>query len=104
MRISADTNCCRAPGRGQRELMQGLLVRARCSLVPIEELRDAMERITDERSRTNRSLEMIRPEQVGKSSSQFLPTESKKANPKIDLSAYSEWRARSDSNARPSGS
>ena len=31
-------------------------------------------------------------------------TKSKKANPKIDQSACSEWRARSDSNARPSGS
>ena len=30
--------------------------------------------------------------------------EMQKANPKIDLGACSEWRARSDSNARPSGS
>lgn len=56
---------------------------AHYSVAQIEELLDALERITDERSRTNRSLEMIRREQVGKSSPQFLPTESKKANQRL---------------------
>ena len=54
------------------------------------------ERITDERSRTNRNLGTIRPGAVGKSSPQFFPKESKKANPEIDLSACSEWRAQTD--------
>jgi len=53
----------------------------------IEGLVEAQERITDERSRTNRSLEMIRRENLGKRSPQFLPTESKKANQKIGLFA-----------------
>lgn len=60
---------------------------AHYSVAQIEELVEALERITDERSRTNRSLEMIRREQVGKRSPQFVPTESKKANPKISLTA-----------------
>lgn len=56
---------------------------AHYSVAQIEELLDALERITDERSRTNRSLEMIRREQVGKSSPQKVPTESKKANQRL---------------------
>lgn len=56
---------------------------AHYSVAQTEELVEALERITDERSRTNRSLEMIRREQVGKLSPQFLPTESKKANQKL---------------------
>ena len=60
---------------------------AHYSVAQIEELVGALERITDERSRTNRSLEMIRRENRGKQSPQFLPTESKKANPKIGLTA-----------------
>lgn len=60
---------------------------AHYSVAQIEELVEALERITDERSRTNRSLEMIRREQVGKRSPQFVPTESKKANQKIGLFA-----------------
>jgi len=60
---------------------------AHYSVAQIEELLEALERITDERSRTNRSLEMIRREQMGKRSPPKVPTESKKANPKIGLSA-----------------
>jgi integrase len=56
---------------------------AHYSVAQIEELVEALERITDERSRTNRSLEMIRREQVGKLSPQKLPTESKKANQRL---------------------
>jgi integrase len=56
---------------------------AHYSVAQIEELLDALERITDERSRTNRSLEMIRREQLGKSSPQKVPTESKKANQRL---------------------
>lgn len=60
---------------------------AHYSVAQIEELADALERITDERSRTNRSLEMIRREHAGKRSPQKVPTENKKANQKIGLSA-----------------
>lgn len=60
---------------------------AHYSVAQIEELVDALERITDERSRTNRSLEMIRREQKGNPSPPKVPTQSKKANPKISLSA-----------------
>jgi len=56
---------------------------AHYSVAQIEELLDALERITDERSLTNRSLEMIRREQIGKSSPQKVPTESKKANQRL---------------------
>ena len=56
---------------------------AHYSVAQIEELLDALERITDERSRTNRSLEMIRREQLGKSSPQKVPTKSKKANQRL---------------------
>ena len=56
---------------------------AHYSVAQIEELLDALERITDERSRTNRSLEMIRREQLGKLSPQKVPTESKKANQRL---------------------
>jgi hypothetical protein len=44
---------------------------------------EALERIANERSRTNRSLEMICRKQIGKHISQFLPTESKKANQRL---------------------
>ena len=53
------------------------------SVAQIEELVEVLERITDERSRTNRSLEMIRREQVGKLSPHFVLTESKKANQRL---------------------
>jgi hypothetical protein len=56
---------------------------AHYSVAQIEELVEALERITDERSRTNRSLEMIRRENTGKMSPQKLPTESKKANQRL---------------------
>lgn len=56
---------------------------AHYSVAQIEELLEALERITDERSRTNRSLEMIRREQFGKLSPQKVPTESKKANQRL---------------------
>jgi integrase len=56
---------------------------AHYSVAQIEGLVEALERITDERSRTNRSLEMIRRENTGKMSPQKLPTESKKANQRL---------------------
>ena len=56
---------------------------AHYSVAQIEELVEALERITDERSRTNRSLEMIRREQLGKLSPQKVPMESKKANQRL---------------------
>ena len=60
---------------------------AHYSVAQIEELLDALERITDERSRTNRSLEMIRREQVGKSSPQIRPHGKQKGQSEIGLSA-----------------
>ena len=60
---------------------------AHYSVAQIEELVEALNRITGERSRINRSLDMIRRERAGKKSPQKVPTESKKANPKISLSA-----------------
>ncbi|WP_371325460.1 tyrosine-type recombinase/integrase [Dechloromonas sp. ZY10] len=60
---------------------------AHYSVAQIEELVEALERITDERSRTNRSLEMIRREMMGKRTPPFVPAESKKANQKIGLTA-----------------
>lgn len=56
---------------------------AHYSVAQIEELLEALELITDERSRTNRSLDMIRREQSGKRSPHFLPTENKKANQRL---------------------
>jgi hypothetical protein len=53
---------------------------AHYSVDQIKELVEALKQITDERGRTNRSLEMIRREQIGKLSPYFLPTESKNAN------------------------
>ena len=51
---------------------------AHYSVAQIEELVEALERITDERSRTNRSLEMIRREQVGKLSPHSPPRKAKR--------------------------
>lgn len=56
---------------------------AHYSVAQIEELVDALELITDERSRTNRSLDMIRREQLGKLTPQKVPTENKKANQRL---------------------
>jgi hypothetical protein len=56
---------------------------AHYSVAQIEELVDALELITDERSQTNRSLDMIRREQLGKLTPQKIPTESKKANQRL---------------------
>lgn len=51
---------------------------AHYSVAQIEELVEALERITDERSRTNRSLEMIRREQAGRKVPKNSPQETKK--------------------------
>jgi hypothetical protein len=56
---------------------------AHYSVAQIEELVETLELITDERSRTNRSLDMIRREQLGKLTPQKVPTESKKANQRL---------------------
>ena len=56
---------------------------AHYSVTQIEELLEALELITDERSRTNRNLDMIRREQSGRRSPHFLPTENKKANQRL---------------------
>ncbi len=70
----------------------------------IEAREEALNRITDERSRISRSLDMIRRERLEGRSPQKVPVENKKANPKIGLAVCSIWCARSDSNARPLGS
>ena len=56
---------------------------AHYSVAQIEELVEALNRITDERSRINRSLDMIRRERLGRRSPQNVPTEIKKANQKL---------------------
>jgi hypothetical protein len=56
---------------------------AHYSVAQIEELVEALELITDERSRTNRSLDMIWREQLGRLTPQKVPTESKKANQRL---------------------
>jgi len=50
---------------------------AHYSVVQIEELVGALDRITDECSRINRSLDMIRRERFGEKSPQKAPTERK---------------------------
>lgn len=50
---------------------------AHYSVVQIDELLEALNRITDERNRVNRSLAMIRREQVGKESPPKVPSERK---------------------------
>ncbi len=60
---------------------------AHYSVAQIEELVDALERITDERSRTNRSLEMIRREQIGERIPHFLPHGKQKGQSEIGLNA-----------------
>ena len=50
---------------------------AHYSVAQIDELLEALNRITDERSRVNRSLAMIRREQLGKGSPQKVPVEKK---------------------------
>ena len=50
---------------------------AHYSVAQIEELVEALNRITDERSRINRSLEMIRRERYGEKSPQKVPTQRK---------------------------
>ena len=50
---------------------------AHYSVAQIEELVEALNRITDERSRINRSLEMIRRERLGMRSPQNVPTKRK---------------------------
>jgi len=47
------------------------------SVAQIEELVEALNRITDERSRGNRSLDMIRREQIGTQSPHKVPTKRK---------------------------
>ena len=47
---------------------------AHYSVAQIEALVEALNRITDERSRINRSLDMIRREHLGEKSPQELPT------------------------------
>ena len=75
---------------GEREeTIAGVLWHARrgmtahYSVAQIEVLVQALERIAVECSRTNRSLEMICREQIGKRIPQFLPMESKKANQRL---------------------
>jgi hypothetical protein len=51
---------------------------AHYSVVQIDELVAASNRITDEGSRVNRSLAMIRREQLGGNSPRKVPTENKK--------------------------
>ena len=50
---------------------------AHYSVAQIDELVEALNRITDERSRVNRSLAMIRREQLGKGSPPKVPVERK---------------------------
>ena len=50
---------------------------AHYSVAQIEELVEALNRITDERSRVNRSLEMIRRERLVEKSPRKVPTERK---------------------------
>jgi hypothetical protein len=50
---------------------------AHYSVVQIDELVEALNRITDEGSRINRSLAMIRREQLGKESPRKVPIERK---------------------------
>ena len=51
---------------------------AHYSVVQIDELLDTLNRITDEGSRVNRSLAMIRREQLGNRSPRKVPIERKK--------------------------
>ena len=50
---------------------------AHYSVAQIEELVEALNRITDERSRINQSLDMIRREQIGTRSPHEVPTKRK---------------------------
>ena len=50
---------------------------AHYSVAQVEELVEALNRITDERSRVNRSLDMIRRELIGTKSPHRLPTKRK---------------------------
>lgn len=50
---------------------------AHYSVVQIDELVEALNRITDERSRVNRSLAMIRREHIEEKSPQKVPIERK---------------------------
>jgi hypothetical protein len=60
---------------------------AHYSVAQIEELLDAMERTTDGRSRTNRSLKMIRLEQLGKPTPSKVPHGKQKGQSEIGQSA-----------------
>jgi len=77
---------------------------AHYSVAQVSELVDALNRITDERSRTNRSLAMIAREARGETSPHKVPMQIKKRLDAFASNRLIFWRARQDLNPRPLGS
>jgi hypothetical protein len=75
-------------------------ITAHSSMAQIVEIRDALELITDERHRFNKSLASL----IREKSPHKVPTARKKRVRLDGLTLWCNWRARQDLNPRPLGS